>query len=193
MMKTCLQTTVSGRALALAGLVTAGLLASAPPVQAAEPPEPVFGLIGIARGQVARVSVVLCDGSVRTGDGSVRCCDGSVVPGTSDTCEVQLGIVDEAGQPMLDRGGREITATRSIQVGESFSLDLHGTDALAGGGLRRSFRAVVRTNEPPEPGAPNPCKGLVRTLEMIDAFTGRTSFVYAPPPKFVEPPDPGRQ
>lgn len=129
MMQTRPQTTVCGRSLALAGLVTAGLTAGAPRARAIEPPEPEFGLIGIARGQVARVSVVLCDGSVRR-------CDGNVVPGASDTCAVQLGIVDEAGQPMLDRSGREITATRNIQVGHSFSLDLHAPDALAGGRLR---------------------------------------------------------
>lgn len=30
-------------------------------------------------------------------------------------------------------------------------------------------------------------------LDMIDTLTGRTAFVFAPPPKFTEPADPIRQ
>ena len=168
---------------------------------AIEPPDPDFGLVGIARGETARLSLVLCDGSVRPGDGSVRLCDGSVVPGVAAACTVSLGFVDAAGDLIRDRSGRAVAVTRRLRLGVATSLDLSSSEALAGGRLRRSFRPVVRVlaeppepdAEPPDPEAPNPCTGLVRTLEVFDTFTGRTSFVYAPPPRFIEPPEPGHR
>jgi hypothetical protein len=167
-------------------------------LHAVEPPEPIFGLVGIARGETARLSLVLCDGSVRPGDGSVRRCDGSVVPGVAAACTVGIGFVDATGDPVRDRSGRAVAVTRRLRPGVATSLDLSSSDALAGGRLRRTFRPVVRIlteppepdTEPPDPDAPSSCAGLVRTLEVFDTFTGRTSFVYAPPPRFVEPPDP---
>ncbi|HYU41389.1 MAG TPA: hypothetical protein VEQ84_04510 [Vicinamibacteria bacterium] len=140
---------------AIPAFAAVAALGGAAGARAIEPPEPDFGLVGIARGETARLSLVLCDGSVRPGDGRVRRCDGSVVPGVAT------------------------------------SLDLPASEALGGGRLRRSLRPVVRVlTEPPDPEAPSPCAGLVPTLEVFDAFTGRTSFVYAPPPRFIEPPDP---
>jgi hypothetical protein len=180
----------AGRVAALA----AGVLgAAAGRSEAAEPPEPEFGLVGIAHGQTARLSVSVCDGSVRPGDGSVRLCDGSVVPGEASTCTVTLGFVDAAGAPIQDRAGHDVAVSRTVHTGESMSFDLDAAEALASGGLRRSFRAVVRTQEPPDPDSPNPCHGLVRTLEVFDTATGRTSFVYALNPRAQAPPEPDRQ
>jgi hypothetical protein len=165
----CLKLTLA----ALAGLSTAPLLV------ALERPTSAFGLVGIARGQVARLSVSLCDGSVRPGDGSVRLCDGSVRPGVSEVCQVRLGFADTTGAPLVGRGGRVIAATGRLRTGESISFDLRAADALVAGRARRSVRAVVAI-APSEPDGPNACAGLVPTLELIDEDTGRTSFVYAP-------------
>ena len=177
----------------LAALAAGLYCAVTPRTEAVEPPEPDFGLVGIARGQTARLNVSLCDGSARLGDGSVRLCDGSVMPGEAATCTVTLGFVDASGAPIQDRAGRTIAATRTVRTGESTSFDLHAAEALALGGLRRSFRAVVRTQEPPDPDSPHPCHGLVRTLEVFDTATGRTAFGYALNPRAQEPPEPSRQ
>jgi hypothetical protein len=194
-----------GRGPALALALAVATLGSAAAARAAQPPEPVFGLIGIARGETARLNLVLCDGSVRLGDGSVRpgdgsvrLCDGSVVPAEAATCTVSLGFADPAGEPIHDRSGRAVTVTRVLRPGVGMSLDLSASEALTAGRLRRSFRPVVRVSfEPPDPDtippdpiAPNPCAGLVPTVEVIDAVTGRTSFVYAPPPVTQIPPEP---
>jgi hypothetical protein len=182
----------------VAALVVALAWGGAARLHAIEPPEPDFGLVGIARGETARLSLVLCDGSVRPGDGSVRLCDGSVVPGVAAACSVSIGFVDATGDPIRDRSGRAVAVTRRLRLGVATSLDLSSSEVLAGGRLRRSFRPVVRVLqeppepdiEPPDPDAVNPCAGLVRTLEVFDTATGRTSFVYAPSPRFTEPPEP---
>jgi len=188
----------------VAALVVALVGSGAARLHAIEPPEPEFGLVGIARGETARLSLVLCDGSVRPGDGSVRRCDGSVVPGVAAACTVSLGFVDASGDSLRDRSGRALAVTRRLRPGVATSLDLSSSEVLAGGRLRRSFRPVVRVlaeppepieppepdAEPPDPDAPNPCAGLVRTLEVFDTSTGRTSFVYALPPRFADPPEP---
>jgi hypothetical protein len=182
----------------VAALVAALAWGGAARLHAIEPPEPDFGLVGIARGETARLSLVLCDGSVRPGDGSVRRCDGSVVPGVAAACTVNIGFVDATGEPIHDRAGRAVAVTRVLRPGVATSLDLPASEVLVGGRLRRSFRPVVRVlqeppepdTEPPDPDAPSACAGLVRTLEVFDTSTGRTSFVYAPPPKTQEPPEP---
>lgn len=44
--------------------------------------------------------------------------------------------------------------------------------------LRQDFRARVEAQPGPSQFPPDPCDGLVNTLELVDTLTGRTPLIY---------------
>jgi hypothetical protein len=132
-----------------------------------EPPGPpgTFGMVGLARLQAAVLTAInLTPETV-----------GSVPP---SPCHVSLAFLDETGQA-FSSGKTPVEREVDVAPGEFASLALPAAVALAGSqDLRRAFRAAVE--EPPGPPntPPDPCAGLVNTLELVDTLTGRTQLVY---------------
>lgn len=162
------------------------LCASAVPLlaQGTLPPDPIratFGLVGIGRGQSARVHVLWGDPHL-----------------PPNPCHVSVAFVDAAGAPVVDPRGRAVAGDGSVKPGEAFRLDVPGVDLMGDRG-RRAVRVVVTglsaSGDPHAP--PNPCKSLVPTLELYDDDSLATEAFYAPaaeqaPPVAAIPPDPVR-
>jgi hypothetical protein len=151
----------SGEIMAMEGV---NLRLSAPPEPdrgANPPPEPDFGLLGLARTQTMRLSAVL------TRDPDL------VSPGP---CTVALSFVDAAGRTYVDAKGEPIAAEADLVPGSATWIDLPAVQSSAK--LRRAVRAVLVA--PPDPELPpDPCRSLSGTVEVIDAKAGRTTTVYA--------------
>lgn len=125
-----------------------------------DPSEMPFGMVGLARLQTARLNLVAVGG-------------GSPDP---STCPVEVSFVDETGAPFLDTSGTPIAARFMLAPGEARELDLRAADAFRRAtGLRVAIRAVVHVAVPS-----NPCRPPAATLEVFDTLTGRTSVLYVP-------------
>jgi hypothetical protein len=116
-----------------------------------------FGLVGIVRGQTARLNAVNLGG-----------------PDTRP-CEVEMTFFDDQGDPLAERG-------IIIIGGKSASLDL-SADQLGGPdtrpGERFQLRAVVKALGGPDTKLQ--CKEvIVTTLEVFDNETGRTTVLLNP-------------
>jgi hypothetical protein len=126
------------------------------------PPDLRLGMMGLARGQTARISIVPV-----SGDGQVQ------------SCAATLGFVDTAGNPFTDANGNAI-ATRFD--GKTTELDLRGGDAFRGSfAMRRGIRPTVAVAGAVDPEL-NPCALPLVTVEIFDVLTGRTQVVYPPGP-----------
>jgi hypothetical protein len=132
-----------------------------------------FGLVGLARFQTARLNVASL-----------------IVPGPEappGPCLVVLSFVDEAGEPILGRGGQPVDRGGAAPGAVRFSrtaaaVALSGMDVL-----RRQVRGRIFIPDPGPPDVPpGPCAQLASTLEIIDQFTARTMLVLTPNPG---PPD----
>jgi hypothetical protein len=122
-----------------------------------------FGVVGLGRLQTGRLNVVAIGG-------------GSPDPSQLAICPMEVGFVDEMGEPFRHPSGMPIAARFELSSGEARALDLRATDAFRGlTGLRVAFRAVARVILPP-----SPCLRPVATLEVFDTVTGRSALVYAP-------------
>ncbi len=161
---------VTGLALCVAALPLAA--------QGTTPPDPIrptFGLVGLSRGQSARVHVLWGDPHL-----------------PPNPCHVSVALVDATGAPLLDPRGAAIAGDGSVRPGEAFRLDVPGADLLGTRG-RRAFRALVTgvsaSGDPHAP--PNPCKSLVPTLELYEDESLRTEAFYAPAAE--QAPSPGQQ
>jgi hypothetical protein len=140
-------------------VVVLGLLASR---MAAQLPLPstrtlTFGMVGLARGQVARLNVL------NTGAGAAAAC----------ICE--LSFLD-ANAAILGSNSAQLAG------GKAAYLDLEHSD-VKGAPERVQIRGVVRTSPasagPNQPGTPvlaAPC-GIVPTLEILNQQSGRTTVV----------------
>lgn len=135
------------------------------------PDQPAFGLVGIARGQSARVNVAIGNPGLRSGE---------FPPGP---CHVTLGFVNESNQPFTNRRGTPIVADGTVNPGASLSLEIHSNEVFnAGDGRRKLLRPVVIGDIIPDnPDLPaGPCPGFAATLEVLDSAAGATSVLYAP-------------
>jgi hypothetical protein len=131
-----------------------------------EPPGPpgTFGMVGLARLQ----SLVLTTLNLTP----------AAVGAFAPPCRVSLAFLDETGQ-VFSSGKTPVEREVDLAPGEFATLTLPAALALAGSqDLRRAFRATVA--EPPGPPIvpPDPCDGLVNTLELVDTLTGRTQLIY---------------
>ncbi len=137
------------------------------------PDRPAFGLVGITRGQSARVNVSISNPDLRPGE----------LP--AGPCHVTLGFVNDRNQPFTlgIRGDTAIAADGLVNPGGSLSLEIRSSQVFTtGGGGRQLLRpVVVGASVPDSPDLPaGPCHGLVSTLELLDSAAGATSVLYAP-------------
>ena len=112
-----------------------------------------FGLMGVARGQVARLSVT-----------------NTPIPGLPPgPCRVHVSFVDPSGNPLVSRDGAEASADLSVDPGFSEHLDL---DANAHLPSPDAVRLDLRPIATPEAGfPPGPC---LPSFEVIDTRTSST-------------------
>jgi hypothetical protein len=145
-------------------------------------PEPPgrFGMVGLARGQTARLN-------------AANISNPSAPTAAADPCRVTLGFVDTSGQPFLDQNRRKIAREVNLLPGQAALLDLR-FDAVTDGNdwrptpVDRTGRVQFRAGlEFPAGTPPDPCRDLVPTLEVFDNLTGRTAVLY--PPHLGPPPD----
>lgn len=180
--------------LALVGIsVAVAVLAAASPArsQVASPTVslPRFGMIGIARGQVARLNAVMQDPPDPSTDPPDPSTPNGIAPlGVSPTpFRVRLGFVGADGIPLRDRAGNVISMEVLLLPGQGVWLDLDAGDVLGLFESRKQIRPVVShirgATEPPDPSIP-----VVVTLEIFNRLTGRTESLYTP--ASADPPDP---
>lgn len=129
-------------------------------------PPDSFGMVGLARLQSALLMVI------------------NLAPAPVDTlppspCRVSLAFLDEGGQ-VFSAGRTLVQRQIDLMPGEFANLALPAALAFVGSqDLRRAFRATVGANPGPPDTPPNPCDGLVNTLELVDTLTGRTQLIYS--------------
>jgi hypothetical protein len=143
-------------------------------------------MIGIARGQVARLNAVMVTPPDPSSDPPDPSAPNRIAPqGVEPTpFRVTLGFVGANGLPLRDRAGNAFTREVDLLPGEGAWLDLDAGDLLSLFESRRQIRAVVSAAvDPPDPSAP-----VVPTLEIFNRLTGRTESLYAP--AGADPPDP---
>jgi len=142
--------------------------------------QPLFGMVGITRGQTLRLNVADLERP------------GAVPPGP---CRAVLTFRDDAGRPFTDSNGNVIRSEVNLQPGESAFLDLNadlfGPPSTNGANTpaRLQLRPFVRVlNAPGDPEIPpGPC---FPTMEVFDNATGRSSLFSA---AFEPPGDPDSQ
>jgi hypothetical protein len=138
-----------------------------PPEAQPGPPESRLGLLGLARLQNARISVI-----------NLEAKDPRLPP---NPCAVSLVFLDEGGAPFLDHDGRPLESAARLAPGESAVLELPALIAFEeAAGLRRAFRGFVQVEPGPPNVPPNPCADALVTLEIYDVLTGRTTIAAGP-------------
>ncbi len=135
------------------------------PSDPTEPDFTPFGMVGLGRLQTGRLNLVAVGG-------------GSPDPTALPVCPIEVGFVDDMGDPFRDASGMPIAMSGVLAPGQAAFLDLRAVDAFRGAtGLRVAFRPVVRVLPDPSGG---PCQRPVPTLEVFDIVTGRSTLLYAP-------------
>jgi hypothetical protein len=116
---------------------------------------PMFGMVGIARGQDAVLSLVL------------------VHPPDPDHpgCRVTASFVDARGEVVHDARGNPVQQTFHLRDHVSAALTLRGADVL-GTQLRVPIRAELKAA--PNDGTASDCKCLMATKELV-GLDGRTN------------------
>jgi hypothetical protein len=158
----------------VAALAILAVTVAAGPAYGADPQLPVFGMLGLARGQDAVLSLVLVHPQ------------GVEHPG----CRVTASFVDARGRVLRDAEGVPVQQTFALRDHFAAALTLHSAEVL-GERPRLPIRAVLA--DAPEDGTPSDCGCLVGTLELV-ALNGRTDLaIYAqrPPGGGNPPPPPG--
>ena len=140
----------------------------------------LFGMIGLARGQTARLNVVnLRSRSVPAAEPTADNVDPASEPNaqlvTPVPCSVRLRFLDQ-------RGNTIARSVESIMPGDAAFLDLPFHEAIPRGfdGRRLEIRAIVRVLRRPEDT--RPC-ATISTLEIFDSESGRTNVIYPEPPR----------
>jgi hypothetical protein len=152
---------VTGRIVAF---YPSGSTRSAPSTNANPGPPDAYGMVGLARLQAAILTVLNLT---------------SATPGTSaPACRVSLTFLDETGQ-MFSSGRTPRQGQVDLLPGQFASLTLPASLVFAASReLRQDFRASVEVDPGPVNFPPNPCDGLVNTLELVDTLTGRAQAIY---------------
>jgi hypothetical protein len=147
-----------------------------------------FGMVGLARTQMAVLNAV------------------RITPVPDDgrsPCRLVLSFVDGQGRPFHDAAGREVSKRVELRDELADFVILRAADVLTAGQLRIPIRAVVVPvpddgTPVPEDGSPVPedgvrsdCRELVATLEIVGPL-GATQLLYTPVPDDGQPvPDDG--
>ena len=128
-------------------------------------PPDAFGMVGLARLQSAILTVINLTPATA----------GAVPP---SPCRVSLTFLDEAGQ-MFPSRGTPLQSQADLMPGQFATLALPASVALASSrDVRLAFRARVEVSPGPPELPPDPCAGLINTLELVDTLTGRTQLIY---------------
>lgn len=140
-----------------------------------------FGLTGLARLQVARLSVVnvLPPDPVQPPD-PVHPPNPITPP---DPCRVAIGFLNTSNQPFVNSAGQPLIVETDLRPGQSAFVELSAADAFRDSrALRMTFRATGLFTHlpPPDDGAPEPCGAVLPTLEIYDVLTGRSQVVTNP-------------
>lgn len=139
-----------------------------------------FGLMGLARYQVAKLTVinVLPPDPVTPPD-PIHPPDPAYPP---EPCRVAIGFLQTNNQLFVDSAGAPIVRQLTLLPGQSAAIELSSVDAFgASRQLRATFRATgLFTHDAPEDGKPEACGAIVPTLEIYDALTGRSQVVTNP-------------
>ena len=151
-------------------LVTLGLgaLATCVPYAQAQDTAPptvhksVFGAVGFAYGQTARVNVANIFGVE----------DPNELPGTS--CEAVVSYDGPDTTPLVP------STVLFVNPGEIRSVDLNRNSLAVGGPNRLTFRIVVTLIGNPNI-TPDPCSRMRLTTEIFDNLTGRTQVFIGDP------------
>jgi hypothetical protein len=186
-MKTKRTLTIATLLVALAALMTLGILRGTRHVQAQDIAPPVpdrisFGMVGITQGQTLRVNV----------SNVVATNDSGYPPGPS---RVAIIVVNSHGDPFRHRDGSLVRRVVMLERGESAFLDLNADDIQwPPGPTRLQLRAILHVQPPPEDGIPPPVGNrIVTSVEVFNNANGRTVFVMAAAPlvqKIQSPPNP---
>ena len=140
-----------------------------------------FGLIALARLQVARLSVV----NVTPPDPAqppdpVHPPDPSYPP---EPCHVAIAFLTTDNQPFVNSAGQRLIVETDLRPGQSAFVELTAADAFRDSRAQRiPFRATgLFTHLPiPHSGAPEACEAVLPTLEIYDVLTGRSQVVVNP-------------
>ena len=163
------QRTVTVLALvALAAFASIGISRGTPRAHAQDtaptPDRISFGMVGITRGQTARLNV--------TNDGETR---GIII---------NFRLVDSDGEVLRRRDGAPVERTMTLEPGHSAFLQFNADNMPGRDEARVNFRAVV-TLIPSSGEAVCPCQFPV-TLEVVNNATGKTEWVLSGE-RFISP------
>lgn len=114
-----------------------------------------FGILGITRGQTARINVT-----------NTSSPDNPFFP--PDPCHVTISFVDADGNVLLNNAGQPLRREVTLEPGHSAFLQINGDNLVPRDQIRLIFRPVVNVL-PPDPCIP--------TFEVINNLTGRTSLL----------------
>ena len=127
-----------------------------------------FGMVGIARGETARLGIVNVLPAVQAGE--------------SRRCQIVLSFLDPDGSVLVGRDGFPIRSIVTLAPGRSAFLDVAFDDASL---VRTQIRASVEFRK----GCPSdPTAIYIPGVEVFETETGRTSFVMGPSPHMLPAP-----
>jgi hypothetical protein len=116
---------------------------------------PAFGMLGLSRGQVAVLNLVVV-GQTTADD---------------PPCQVTASFVDAAGQLFHDAAGQPVQETFLLRPDVAAELRLRAEDILGERERRKSTRAVL--SRPADDRGPSKCPCLMASREILNA-NGRT-------------------
>ena len=154
-----------------------------------------YGLMGLARLQVARLNVVnLQPPDPATPPDPIHPPNPTFPP---DPCHFAIAFLTTGNQFFFNAAGAPIVVEGDLRPGQSAFVELTSADAFRGSrDLRMLFRATgLFTHSPaPDDSMPEACGAVVPTLEIYDVLTGRSQVVANPLEIFgfnpqPEPPD----
>lgn len=153
-------------ALIMVAVIMAAMLGTTPASAFKEVDQRVFGMVGIVRGQAARLNVVNTFLPPDIGD-------------RSGSCQVELGFVDGEGRSL----GRTMAALMPGQA-SFFDVFFDVFDDTAAAS-RLQIRAVIKAQVPDVGDRPggrgaDPCGGLLPSVEVYDVATGASMLVLHP-------------
>ena len=137
-----------------------------------------FGMLGLARGQTARLNVVFINPPDT--DRRVRASDPEWL--------VELSFVGPDGSTLVP------AVQRRLVPGQSFFVDLNFTDIALPEGDRVQIRAVVRGHALGRRNGGIDDPNIIPSLELVDTETGRTQLIQSPgSTQFIKEVDPAPQ
>ena len=144
------------------------LLATGTPAPAQTPTTakselPAFGMIGLAKGQVAILNLVLSEAAEENHPG----------------CQVTASFVDAEGAVFNNPAGNPIMETFTLEPRIAADLRLPAVQILAEGQVRTSIRAVLAPA--PNIATPSRCSCLIASLELVNPNGQTTILDYGTP------------